>query len=222
MSIAIDLGMLAIIFFSTYLGYRKGLIGVAFKLVSFLIAILITLILYKPVTNLIITNTTVDENIEQFIITKFAGTNTTEEGKIQQEETDLPSVVVNYINSMVKDAVDSSKETIVNTVAHGLTINIINILVMIILFIITRLLLLFAKALLEVVSQIPIIKQCNEVGGIVYGIVRGILLIYVVFAIGSILLPYFHKTELLNSINSSFLGNLFYNHNLILMLFFKN
>ena len=67
MIILIDLVVIGIIILSTYLGYKKGLIGVAFKILSFIIAIIITLILYKPVTNIIIQNTTWDEKIEQTI-----------------------------------------------------------------------------------------------------------------------------------------------------------
>ena len=73
MIILIDLVVIGIIILSTYLGYKKGLIGVAFKILSFIIAIIITLILYKPVTNIIIQNTTWDEKIEQTIYEKISG-----------------------------------------------------------------------------------------------------------------------------------------------------
>lgn len=220
MAIVVDLIILGIILLSAYLGYRKGLIGVAFKIVSFLIAIVITLLLYKPVTNLVIQHTTWDEQLEEFIVEKFANTKTSENGTIQKEDTDMPEVIVGYINSMIKNTVDNSKEAIINTISHGLTINIIQLVVMLLLFVITRLLLIFAKAILELISEIPIIKQCNEAGGILYGILRGILIIYLILGIISLLIPFLANTVIVNVINQSFIGKLFYNNNLILMLFF--
>lgn len=220
MAIVVDLIILGIILLSAYLGYRKGLIGVAFKIISFLIAIVITLLLYKPVANLVIEHTNWDDQLEQFIIEKFANTNTSENGSIQKEDTNMPDVIVGYINSMIKDTVDNSKEAIINTISHGLTINSIQLVVMLLLFVVTRLLLIFAKAILELISKIPIIKQCNEVGGILYGILRGILVIYLILGIISLLVPFIANTVVVNIINQSFIGKVFYNNNLILMLFF--
>ena len=92
---------------------------------------------------------------------------------------------------------------------------------MVVLFVITRLLLLLAKTLLEAVSELPIIKQFNEAGGIIYGVIRGILLIYVILAIISLILPMIEKNEILNAINSTIITKILYNNNLILMIFFK-
>lgn len=91
---------------------------------------------------------------------------------------------------------------------------------MIILFVVTRLLLLFAKAILEVVSDLPIVKQFNETGGIIYGILRGLIIIYALLAIASFVLPMVNQTIILEYINHSILTRFLYNHNLILKLFF--
>lgn len=220
MSIVIDLIVIGIILLSTFLGYKKGLIGVAFKIASFLIAIIITLILFKPISNYIMNNTAFAKTIEETIVEKLS-TQEIENGQINQENTNLPEVVVNYINVGLQDTVNEAKENIVKIVARNLTGTIIDILVIISLFIITRLLLLFAKAIFKLISEIPIIKQFNEIGGILYGILRGILLIYVILAIISFILPIIDKTSVLNIINNSILTKILYNNNLILMIFFK-
>ena len=54
MNYLIDLIILAIIALSTFIGYKKGLIKVAFGLVSFILAILLSVTLYKPVSNFVI------------------------------------------------------------------------------------------------------------------------------------------------------------------------
>lgn len=220
MGIIIDAIIIGIIMLSTYLGYKKGLIGVAFKILSFIIAILITLILYRPVTTYFINNTTIDETIENAIIEKFAGTHVEEGQTLKGQDVNAPEIVVNYINSIITNTVNSSKDTIVKTVARDLTINIINIIVILGLFIITRLLLIFAKVLFKTISEIPIIKQFNEIGGIIYGILRGVIFILVILAIISLILPMIDKTGILKMINSSFIGGLLYNNNILLKILF--
>lgn len=220
MAIIIDLIVIAILVLSTFLGYKKGLIGVAFKILSFLIAIVITLILYRPISNYIINNTEIALTIENSISEKLSTTKM-EEGKIDESSTDLPNVVVNYINKEIVSTVNETGDALVQIVAKELSQTIINLIVVIGIFVITRLLLLFAKAILSAIAELPIIKQFNEVGGIIYGILRGILLIYVLLAILSFILPMLDKTAILSAINDSILTKILYNNNLILMLFFK-
>lgn len=220
MAIIIDLIVIAILVLSTFLGYKKGLIGVAFKILSFLIAIVITLILYRPISSYIINNTSFETTIENSISEKLS-TSKINEGKIDETSTDLPNVVVNYINKEIVSTVNETGEALVQIVAKELSQTIINLIVVIGIFVITRLLLLFAKAILSAVAELPIIKQFNEVGGIIYGILRGILLIYVLLAILSFILPMLDKTAILSAINDSILTKILYNNNLILRLFFK-
>ena len=193
MSIIIDLVVIGLILLSTFLGYKKGLIGVAFKILSFLIAIVITLVLYRPIAGFIINNTPIAKNIESTIIEKLSSSKI-EEGQIQKESTDLPNVVVNYINSEITKTVNSTKDEIVVNIAKDLSENIVNIGVMIAIFIIIRIALILEKVLLEAVAELPRVKQFNEAGGTIYGILRGILLIYLILAIISLIIPMTDKT----------------------------
>lgn len=220
MAIIIDLIVIAILGLSIFLGYKKGLIGVAFKILSFIIAIVVTLILYRPISNFIINNTEFEKNIENTIVQKLSSAEI-EDGEIKEENTDLPNVVVNYINKEISNVVDNTKDAVVVTVARELSQAIINLIVIIAIFIITRLLLLFAKAILEAVSELPVIKQFNEAGGIIYGILRGIILIYVMLTIISLILPMIDKDTVLGIINETILTRILYNNNIILMFFFK-
>ncbi|MBO5479509.1 MAG: CvpA family protein [Clostridia bacterium] len=220
MAILLDLIVIGIILLSTFLGYKKGLIGVAFKIISFIIAIIITLLLYKPVSNLIIENTSWDETIENTIYTKLAGTKVEEGEKINKEETDLPGIVVNYINEGIENTVKETQKNVAQIVAQNLSQSIIQIATMVIIFILTRLILLFAKVILEAVSELPLIKQFNETGGIIYGILRGFIMIFAILAIASFILPAINQTAMLGYIDKTFIIKFLYNHNIILMLFF--
>jgi uncharacterized membrane protein required for colicin V production len=220
MTIVIDLIVIAFILLSTFLGYKKGLIGVAFKIVSFIIAVVIALILFKPVSGLIIEKTDWDENIENVIYEKIAGTSIEQGEEIKEEETDLPSVIVNYINDGIENTIQEAKTNIAETVSKDFAKNVIQIITLIAIFIIARILLIFAKVLLEAIAELPLVKQFNEVGGILYGLLRGIFVILVLLALASVLLPIFNQTAILTYIDQSIVTKFLYNHNIILNLFF--
>ena len=68
--VIIDLILVALIALSIFLGYKKGLVKLGIQLVAFIIAIVATVILYRPIANLIINVTQIDETIENSIINK--------------------------------------------------------------------------------------------------------------------------------------------------------
>lgn len=84
MSIIIDLVIVAIIALCILIGYHKGLTGSLLKIVSFVLALIIAFILFKPVSNFIINKTDWDENLEQAIKQSFLKQ---EEQKPEEEKT---------------------------------------------------------------------------------------------------------------------------------------
>ena len=83
MGIVIDIVVIAILVLNIIIGYKKGLINVVFNILAFFIAIIITFILYKPVSNFIINNTEIDDKIKQTII---------ENSKKEDNSDDEPSI----------------------------------------------------------------------------------------------------------------------------------
>ena len=87
MGVIVDLIIIAIVALSTYLAYKKGLVALAIKLCAVVISIVITLLLYKPVSNLIINTTSIDETIQNAILEKATDVIR------QEEESDLSNEV---------------------------------------------------------------------------------------------------------------------------------
>lgn len=219
MSIIIDLIVIGIIALCIFMGYKRGLVGVAFKILSFIIAIIITMILFKPVSNFIINNTTMATTIQN-AITQRIKIQDIESGEIKKEESNLPNVVVDYINEEATGKINETKNNMADELAKELTITAINIIVIVALFIISRILLIFAKTILESVAEIPIIKQFDKAGGTIYGFLKGMIIIYVILTIISFALPMLEKTALLEAINNTILTKILYNNNIILKIFF--
>ena len=203
MNYLIDLILIAIIGLFTFIGYKKGLIKVAFGLVSFILAIVISVVLYKPVSNFIINYTPIDDNIEAAIDERLNSPN------ITNEETE--NIVSNYYNNI--------KNASTSVIADGISKTIINIGCMIIVFIISKIILLFFKFAGDLIAKLPLIKQFNSVGGFLYGLLKGFIIIYIFLALIAILSPIININNIVTMINSSILTNIMYNNNIIFILF---
>ena len=154
MGIVVDFIIVAIILLSTFLAYRKGLITLAIQLVAVVIAIVLTLLLYKPVSNVIINGTGIDETIQNAILEEANDIMTNEEKGANQ-------VVETIQNNMLPET------------ARTISINIIEGTVILVLYIVIRIALKFVTAIANLVSKLPVLNQLNQLGGIIYGILMG-------------------------------------------------
>ncbi len=197
----LDLIVILIIALFTFIGYKQGLIKSAIKIASFFIAIIIALVLYKPVSTLIINNTTIDDKIENTIIEKV-----TPEGMKPEDEasqaTKIPQGFIVEANNSIKD------------IANTTTIKIIEVCTVLVLYIIARIALKFVAALGDLIAKIPILKQFNKLGGTIFGLIKGLLIVYVILAVVYLISPLL-KENTSNKIEKSMLTKNMYNNNLI-------
>lgn len=219
MSFIIDGIVLAIIILCILLGYKKGLTKSIIKILSFIIALVVAFILFKPVSNFIIQNTTFDDNIRDSIVS-IVEKDVEENGKVS-EDSNLPKSMVESINESIENSVNETATNVVKTVANNIAIGIVNICVAIGLFIVVRIALIFVKALSSLISDLPVIKQVDKLGGVVYGILEAMVIIFVAFAIISFISPMIESSGLVSAINKSIVGSALYNNNLLLKIILK-
>ena len=194
MGLIIDIVIIAIVVLSIFLGYKKGLVALSIQLFAFIIAVLITFILYQPVTNFIVNATGIDEAIQNAILEKA--------NDIIQEDSEMSNTIVEEVKN------DMLPET-----ARTISINIITFVVVILLFLIVKIGLRFVTALANVVTKLPILKQANEVGGIVYGFIRGLLIIYVILLVINISGEISPQNSVYKNINETNLGKIMMEYN---------
>lgn len=222
MSIVIDLIIVGILVLCIALGYRRGLAGAVLKIISFALALIIAFVLFKPVSNIIIDNTNWDESLTQGIreaIVSESNEETADEEE-KAEEQGMPTVIMEYINETVEEAGDSAKETVADATAENVAIIIINAGVWIALFIIAKIALFFVKGIASLITKLPIIKQFDKLGGIIYGILEAIVVIYIILAIISFASPLLSNSGIIEAIQKSFIGSMMYNNNLLLKIIF--
>lgn len=208
MSVIIDIIVILLIALFTFIGYKQGLVKAAIRLLSFFIAIVVALILYKPISNAIIDNTSIDDNIKNTIIEKIKPEGVEQDEPIEiEEQAGITNKIIGETNNTI--------EQIANTFA----IKLIEICVLILIFIVIKIILRFITALADLIAKLPILKQANKLGGTVYGLIRGIFIVYVILAIIYLVSPLM-KNDVSNTINDSFITKQIYNNNILLNIIF--
>ena len=222
MSIVIDLILVAIVALCIFLGKRKGLTGYIIGILAFIISILLAFIVYKPVANFIIQHTQLDETIAEKVATMLEGTNVEKGEEIQKTENNVyPNAFVEQVNQYVKEATEVQAENITDYVAENIATTIVYMITIIVVLIIANIALRIFGFLLNTIAELPILKQFNDVGGIIIGGVEGIVIVYIIITVLTLLLPILKAENFMRAIDNSYIANYIYNHNLIMNLFTK-
>ncbi|MBR4110245.1 MAG: CvpA family protein [Clostridia bacterium] len=244
-----DLIVILIIALAAFLGYRKGFIKTSFRMVSFIVAIILSMILYKPVAGYIKEHTGVSEwivstitkeeiiNNNEEIVEEEITNDTeeidiaeemrsdTEESLVKEEKEDEKKKIEDVLSNLpenVKDYIDAD-ETINKAKEHvaiKIADTIINIMSMIIIYLVAKLLLMIVCFILDGIMQIPVLKQINEIAGLVLGILLGIIQVYTTLAVITFLSSFVEMPGLIAYIKSSLITSVLFEYNLLIALIF--
>lgn len=191
MGIIIDIVIILFILASIYLGYKKGLISLGIQLFAFIISLIITLILYRPIGSMIINTTQLDEKLQEII------------------QVNAESVISeNSDNKITNELIESAKNGMLPEVSRSLAINIIYGVTMLVLFIVSRICLIFIKSLSDLIAKLPIINQFNKLGGVLYGLLRGLLITYAIVMIMNLMITFNPKGSLNEIMNETYLAKM--------------
>lgn len=202
MSIIFDIVVIAIIALCTFIGYKQGLVKSAIKILSFFIAIIVAFSLYKPVSKLIINNTSIDDNIKNVMIEKIKP-----EGMEKEQEVDVGDNVALKIMGEATNTIEEIAETF--------TIKLIETATLLLIFVIVKIALRFVTSITDLITKLPLLKQVNKLGGTVYGVIKGTVLVYTILAVVYLITPLL-RSNVTESINKSIITKSLYNNNIIL------
>ena len=152
-----DIVIIAIMLLCIILGYVRGLIHVAVRLLGFVVALIVALVLYTPVSNYIIENTDAVDNLQIVIQEKiYTKDSKTSEENIENES--FSKSIEKYVENYTNEVKSNSAEYI----SKGLAIAIVRGATWIGLFIAVRIIMIFVKIFASVIEKIPVIKQFNK------------------------------------------------------------
>lgn len=202
MGFLVDVIIVALVVLSTFLAYKKGLVAQAIKLCAVIIAIIATLLLYRPVANFVINNTDIDETIQN---------------SIYERAYDVAKQKTNNENPET-DMVEGVKLAGIQHTSRELSIQIINVAVILILFFGIKFALRFVTAIANTVAKLPILNKLNKVGGLIYGLIRGVVIVYACLLLIGFIGKVDDSSVLHKTVEQSNLGKIMYENNLLNIL----
>lgn len=215
--------VIAILAISAVNGYRKGFLRIAISLFTIILVICVVTVISPYVSNYLTNHTKAYDHLKQKVVEVFADNNaqydnTIEENQIKTIESyDLPEIITSCLISNNKTEVYQTLMVSLfeEYVAGYLAKMIINAISFIGCFLMLWIFIWFVIFSADIIARIPIIKGFNKLLGLLAGLVKGLLIIWVGFFVAIIFFGNTIGSQMLTSINSSVILTVLFNHNLL-------
>ena len=217
----VDIVIILIVLFFVLIGKKRGFALSLLSTCSIILSIVISLFLYQPVETYLRENTELKEQISNAIISSMNNEDKSDQestNENQQGESEgkgfFNSLINNYVN-LGKEKAEETKNHVVQQTAENITENILKVLSFVIVYILVTLILLILKFALKIFTKLPVINQIDKIGGIVLGFAEGVIIVYIIIAIISIVVPEKKDGNISQRIDESYIGRYVYNNNVI-------
>lgn len=218
------LTFLAIVLLCVLLGYHRGLLKSALSAIGIIGAILLANVLNPYVRNLLCDHTNIKESVKSRIerglnVERLDDQNSIYGKEEYLEKTDLPEIVKNYIRS--NDKVRSGQDSLrsyVEQVVEYLTDMVMNGIAYVLTVILVAMIFVIALALSSLVSGIPVVKGIDKVGGIVFGGVQAVLIIWMIMLIVTFFSAFSWGADMMDMIDKSEVLAFIYKNNIFLKI----
>lgn len=222
----LDLVIIAVIGVFGVIGYKKGFIKTVITLLSSVVALVLSLLMY-PVVNTILRFTPIYTYMNKWISERLLGVDfgtgvQTQGSAISSNITWLPQLVSDQVIKNNNQEVYSLLH--VSNVSDYISIYLTNIAVgmlavIITWFVLKILLMFFLKTSDAIVSHLPLIGTVNKMGGAAAGMAKGLLAVWIIGLLIPILITYPVFSSVSDYIANSYLASWLYENNMILILF---
>ncbi|MEG1705510.1 MAG: CvpA family protein [Clostridia bacterium] len=174
----LDIIIILFLIFSAFMGYKKGLTTILVSVIGFVIAIILAFTLKSTLANFVINNTELDTQIETTISKGLVTAIETKEKEVKNTNE--------FYNGIIENM--KPTETVEN-LAHSVVVFILETASFIVIFLVVKIIAFILQMMLNLVFDLPILSSINNIGGFIVGTVMGILKVWILLAILSVLSP---------------------------------
>lgn len=219
-----DVCVIIIITISALKGLSTGLVLTLFNTASYIVAAIIAKIYYSTVANFIVENTDWFFKIQEFVLKNINFNNNLEtEGASHQEVFEmmnLPKGLGDLFlkNDILKEHSQGVLHDINIYISQAVAKTVVDILSIIIIFFIAKIALNILGAVLNGMAALPIINQFNRLGGLIFGALKGVFIVYIFTAIMVPVASIFPNSYLITTLQTSSIVKTFYDYNILLYM----
>ena len=197
-------------------GTARGLVKSLFGLGSIILSLVLAFALYPVVSEYLQQSPVGDfvtESVEKMLGERESVIN---EGASAENDPEAGVAEEGGLPEIVQGALENTGEAVKETASAGIAIAALNIISLLAVFIIVRLVLWIAAALLDIVTKLPVIHGCNKLLGAVMGGVSGLLIVYLLLGLLTFTNLLNTTTDFGRTVQSSLLLSQMYENNIIL------
>ncbi len=224
----VDLGIIILLAIGFLIGWYRGFLVTVLNVASYVLAWIISFAGYSSLASFILQKTNFDNTLLYFTagVEKLSDMtvanvdiNTLSSERITEiiNTSNLPKPIAemmndNILNQVFADQGITTMSDYFNQTIINLSLSLISFLII---FIAVRLISIFVIGLVDHVVHLPVLKQFDSLLGGGVGILQAAVFVCIIFAIVPIAMSVLPLENFNNLIQSSFLGRLFFNGNII-------
>ncbi len=187
-------------------GYRKGFIKTIFDTLGIVISFFLSKEFYYFVENFLLENTKLFVKLHDYFELKLS------ENVISSINNNVPVELQKFVNNILINEASNGFESFVD----NLSLLIMRSISFVITFLIIYAVLLLLTAVINAIMKLPLLNITNRLFGALMGILKSIMLLYLIFALSAPLLSFMQDKPLAQSVLKSESSKIFYDNNIIL------
>ncbi len=232
MNYVFDLILIGIITAAVLISKKRGFLKSSYTVLSLLISVVLIVTLQQPFTEYLTTSAlgqTVREKVSEQVIgtaeEDMAAIEDKEDGEAAVkvgEMMGLPEFLMDFLDEKLEkqtEAVEIMKNDALAVLTDTVTEVILKIVSIILLFLAVRVGVFLLLRLLDILFKLPVLSSVNALLGMVVGALNGLLAVYILCAILTLLAPTESLSVIGDIVDKTLIVKYFYNNNLLIELF---
>lgn len=207
----IDILVVIYVGFSCFQGYRRGFIKTLFDTLGVIIAFFISRQFYYFTENFLLNNTKIFFKVHDFFESKFS------EKLIEtfEESIHIPAELKNILSNIIDSGGVAGTDTFAVFV-DNISIILVRSISFVITFLVIYAALLILSNIINIVFKLPILNLTNRLFGAGTGLLKAVIVLYIIFALSSPLIGFLQEGKIAQSVLESESSKIFYDNNIIL------
>ncbi|MEE0686333.1 MAG: CvpA family protein [Lachnospiraceae bacterium] len=214
MDYIILIGVIGFLALSAFIGYKKGMVKIVLSMAAMIVAYVLAAALTVPVSTALKSATPVYDTIEKSVSTMV------KESKVDStsiEKLNLPTQIEEKIMEGANEVASGFNEYLVKTISNLILKALTFFIVMIVIYIILSIII----NVLDFVAKLPLISNINKSGGLVIGLVKGLIYVWIACLALTAFSDKAWAQEAFRQINNNKLLTIIYEYNPIIFLVTK-
>lgn len=207
----IDILIIIYVGFSCFQGYRRGFIKTLFDTLGVIISFFLSREFYYLAENFLLNNTKLFVKVHDFFESKLSEKLMESfEGSIH-----IPAELKNVLSNIINTG-DVTQADTFSIFVNNISIILIRSISFIVTFLVIYAVLVLISNFINVIFKLPLLNLTNRVFGAGTGLLKSIIVLYIIFALSSPLIGFLQESSLAQGVLNSESSKIFYDNNIIL------